>query len=237
MLRFKSYTTASLALIVIFFLLWKLDFGHSPESLGDSENGISSEEARSLKEEVARLKRELHYKGIQLEGAHQALDAQIQSSVENTPQSEASSERKPSKERLDLDLLEKTHQDRVAEVIERSNAVEGYDFRKEQMASYEAEALDEAWARPRERAIEETFAVEKALQGAVLKSVDCKSKRCRIQIYYQSEAEVSQLSGKLNRIILESDDALFVPQVFVSYSEDGEVASLFLGDDVETPLF
>ncbi len=237
MLRFKSNAMVGLALVATFCLAWYLGSRQSPEPHGSAENSLYSEKILSLKEDVTRLKQELRHKSSQLKDAHEALDDQLQSSTESAPQREASAEQEQNKQQVDLELMEKTHKDRFAEVVEKSKKVEGYDFRKEQMASYEAEALDEEWAFPRERAIEETFATEEALQGAVLKSVDCKSKRCRIQVYYQSEREVSQLSRTLNRIILENGDRLFVPQVFVNYSEDGEVASLFLSNDVEIPLF
>lgn len=112
-----------------------------------------------------------------------------------------------------------------------------YDLNKAMEKSYETEEYLENWAAKRKQAIEEIFANKIIQQGSSIKAVSCRSKHCRIELFYQNNEDINEASDALSKIISETKSELFVGSLDISNSQEKKEASIYLSDDASASLY
>lgn len=102
---------------------------------------------------------------------------------------------------------------------------------------YDSEPYVAEWAETRIQKLQDTFSNTPELQNLNLKSIDCKSKFCQIQIFYKDKSELGPVVQQLAMSSINGNlKGLFIPSAQIIYSEDGTTGIIYLSDDRNAKL-
>lgn len=112
-----------------------------------------------------------------------------------------------------------------------------FDLNKAMEKNFDIEEYNEGWASKRKDALENIFENIIVQQGSAIKSINCRSKHCRVELFYQTQSDINKVSDELLKIISESHDGLFVSTLNLGFSKDNKEASIYLTDDLTASLY
>lgn len=125
--------------------------------------------------------------------------------------------------------------ERVQEIFRKDP---NFDMDAAQRKIFESEPIDSAWALPREEAISQAFKSVGNLQIKTLKSIECRAKHCRIEVYYQNLADTVPMAQDIYAISRhEIYGKLFWPAGDMSISQKDKVLSVYLISDSRVTFF
>jgi hypothetical protein len=231
----QGLTYLVIAVATSFFLGWL--YGTNVVTKKQKENYSDSQyliEISALEAKVVQLKQELNKLGLlkTQKKANAIADPDVKES-NSIPAASDFSRQKESSEKIKSNV-DKRYQ-RLAENYKNNK---NYDFYSEVHKAYEAESYNEAWAEIRSQKLRNAFADEKALQNKSIKSIDCRSKHCRVDIFYQNKDDVEGLTEILTKLNLKrGKENLFIPSIDMNYSESEKIASIYLTDDPDASLY
>lgn len=223
------------AMAVSMFLGWL--YGFSTKTENQNENYVDNRgnpEVSVLGSDIAQLKLELKkLRSIQdQEKIHGARDGVLGVIKDKDFTIQASNENNNSEK------IKASVDKRYQRLAENYKNIENYDYYSAVHKAYDAEPYNESWAVIRSQKLRDAFASEKSLQDKSIKSIDCRSKHCRIDIFYQNKDDLEGVTGALTRLQLKDGERdLFIPSVDMNYSESEKIASVYLTDDPEASLY
>lgn len=103
---------------------------------------------------------------------------------------------------------------------------------------FESESIIEKWAAPREMALHEAFKLEPHLQGKNLKSIQCRSRYCRVEIFFDEPQNINDIVDDVYRISSSGKyENLFVNSADMGVSLQEKVLSVYFTSDLRASLF
>jgi len=240
-----SFKQIGILLLTLVFFLGGFFYGHYKGKLehAPQKSAANSTKVVGLKAEIVRLEGVVEHLAGELESAENRLAKQRGliaqkkrelerfARVEKSPLQVAENEQESA-----YPDMEQKVKDRVANLVAKYKDNPNYNGTKAAAEAFKNETVDDDWSYEHKEKLNELFATEGALQGAVLKSMECRSKHCRVQVYYQSKDEVSELTQDLTSVFLNDNSKSFIPSIMVNYSDKGKVADIFLTDDPDASL-
>lgn len=186
-------------------------------------------EIQSLEAELSLLKTE--------ELALQAEKNRVAKLSEEISIANASSVPKPS---LDLKAYP-LYAESLAE-IDRINALyknnPDFDMDAERDKIFMAEPIDKTWAGVREESLLSLFQTDPQLQGKAIKAIECRSKHCRIEIFYQDLAETGAIAQYVYGIMGKKQyNEFFVGGGEMKISQKDKVLGIYVSSDPKTRFF
>lgn len=125
--------------------------------------------------------------------------------------------------------------ERVKEIFKKDP---NFDMDAAQRKIFESEAIDSTWAAPRENAISQAFKHISSLQDKSVKSIQCRSKWCRIEIFYQNTADTVPMAEDVYAMTRdEKYGKLFSRGGEMSVSIKDKVLSIYLKSDPRVLFF
>lgn len=213
------------ALSIIFYIGWEQGSKKTRVAVG-SEN---AQAISSLESELKKLRDE--YEQLKIKNAS--------SNIEETERiySQSSSVQVIDNKNKNL-LTQEEVLASVEKIKELYKADPKFDISIEKTKIYESEPIDIAWAAIREKAISDAFASESSLQGKSIKSIECRSKHCRIEIFFQDVKDVGSMANDFYEITRKEP----YKKLFVSGGDMGlllqeKVLSVYLASDPKTMFF
>ncbi|HSC68903.1 MAG TPA: hypothetical protein VLC79_14495 [Cellvibrio sp.] len=128
-------------------------------------------------------------------------------------------------------------QKKFERVQENYKNIKEYNLNDATSLAFEAEAYDANWAEPRELALENLMKSDARLHGQNVKSITCRSKNCRIEIFYNEKSDLDGVSTIINEAISTNHSTLFILYSDVLYSENKKIASIYITDDSSAALY
>ncbi|HOY22382.1 MAG TPA: hypothetical protein PK002_04475 [Cellvibrio sp.] len=125
--------------------------------------------------------------------------------------------------------------ERVKEIFKKDP---NFDMDAAQRKIFESEIVDSTWAAPREEAITQAFKNISSLQDKSVKSIQCRSKWCRIEIFYQNTGDTVPMAEDV--YAMTRDDKygeLFSRGGEMSVSIKDKVLSIYLKSDPRVLFF
>ncbi len=95
---------------------------------------------------------------------------------------------------------------------------------------FDSETVNESWATENKVKLQESFATETALQAKQVKSIECKSSTCRVQIYAENKADLISTAEAINLVIMQKYQNHFIPNVMTTFSATDNTANFYFGD-------
>lgn len=103
---------------------------------------------------------------------------------------------------------------------------------------FESESIIEKWAAPRETALHEAFKLEPHLQGKNLKSIQCRSRYCRVEIFFDEPQNINDIVDDVYRISSSGKyESLFVNSADMGVSLQEKILSVYFTSDLRASLF
>ena len=122
--------------------------------------------------------------------------------------------------------------------MENYKNIKNYNLNAATSANYEAEPYDELWAGLRTERLRNSFLTEQRLNNYSVKSIDCKSKHCRIEVFFQQREDIGEIGSEMNKLKLEHNGKqLFISLSEVNYNDGAKTASIYLTDDFSASLY
>lgn len=186
-------------------------------------------EIQSLEAELNLLKAE--------ESELQAKKNRVVKMAEETYASSASSIVQPSVDPKSYPLYAES----LAE-IDRINALyknnPDFDMDAERDKIFMAEPIDKTWAGVREESLLKAFQTDPQLQGKAIKAIECRSKHCRIEIFYQDLAETGAIAQYVYGVMGKKQyNELFVGGGEMKISQKDKVLGIYVSSDPKVRFF
>lgn len=113
-----------------------------------------------------------------------------------------------------------------------------FDYSLAVKEKFESETIDEQWGFPREKALHQAFETEPYLQGKNLKSIQCRSSHCRIEIFFDDPKSINDIVDDVYRISSSGKyQSLFVNSSDMGVSLQEKVLSVYFSSDLRASLF
>lgn len=120
-------------------------------------------------------------------------------------------------------IVSSSHEEASAAVVPAS------EFKTSELVSiFAGETRDQQWAPSSEKILQDNFAVEGSLQGKDIKTVECRSTTCRIDIEVHYPEEKGEIASSINKIIFTKEYGYFEPKIMITSSEK-KIASYYIG--------
>ena len=127
---------------------------------------------------------------------------------------------------------------RNEKLMENYKNIKNYNLNAATSANYEAEPYAELWAGLRTERLRNSFLTEQRLNNYSVKSIDCKSKHCRIEVFFQRREDIGEIGSEMNKLKLEDNGKpLFISLSEVNYNDGAKTASIYLTDDFSASLY
>ncbi|UZJ43749.1 hypothetical protein OOT55_13940 [Marinimicrobium sp. C6131] len=101
---------------------------------------------------------------------------------------------------------------------------------------FEEEPVDGLWAYDYETALYEVFANDEILSGTPIKSIECRSVRCRIDVDIRSPDAMMEVYKRLQTAVIQGDEGLNYATFLGNYSVESGIATWYLGRDKTVDL-
>lgn len=101
---------------------------------------------------------------------------------------------------------------------------------------FEEEPVDGLWAYDYETALYEVFAKDEILSGTPIKSIECRSVRCRIDVDIRSPDAMMEVYKRLQTALIQEDEGLNYATFLGHYSIEAGTATWYLGRDKTVDL-
>jgi hypothetical protein len=103
---------------------------------------------------------------------------------------------------------------------------------------FESESIIEEWAAPREKALHDAFKLEPHLQGKNLKSIQCRSRYCRVEIFFDAPQNINDIVDDVYSISSSGKyESLFVNSADMGVALQEKVLSVYFTSDLRASLF
>jgi len=113
-----------------------------------------------------------------------------------------------------------------------------FDMAVERDKLFMAQPVDKVWAEAREERLHKMFQIDPQLQGKAIKSIECRSKHCRIEIFYQDLAETGVIARYVHRLMGEKQYGdLFSLGGEMKISQKDKVLGIYVYSDPKAHFF
>lgn len=96
---------------------------------------------------------------------------------------------------------------------------------------FKEEPVDGLWAYDYETALYEVFANDEILSGKPIKSIECRSVRCRIDVQIKSPEAMMEVYKRLQTAVIQEEEGLNYAMFLGQYSINDGIATWYLGRD------
>jgi hypothetical protein len=123
-------------------------------------------------------------------------------------------------------------------LVEKYKNIQHYNPYEEASSKFEAEPYDEVWADIRADKLRNAFITEESLQNYPVKSIDCRSTYCRVEVFYQQQDDLHSMSEEISKLkMIDGGKMLFIPFSQMLFNEKTRTASLYLTDDISGSIY
>lgn len=113
-----------------------------------------------------------------------------------------------------------------------------FDMDAERDKIFMAQPVDKVWAEAREERLHKMFKTNSQLQGKAIKAIECRSKHCRIEIFYQDLAETGVIAQYVYKLVGEKQYSdLFVGGGDMKISHKDKVLGIYVSSDPKASFF
>lgn len=113
-----------------------------------------------------------------------------------------------------------------------------FDMDAERDKMFMAQPVDKVWAEAREERLHKMFQSDSQLQSKAIKAIECRSKHCRIEIFYQDLAETGVIAQYVYKLVGQKQFSdVFVGGGEMKISHKDKVLGVYISSDPKAHFF